>query len=143
MSNSIISLMNDIFDEDLTRWVMSPVSRSRVLAPAINVKEMEGKYEISLRAPGIDYNKLKIELHDKILNIAYEDEVENKEEKANFVRQEWSSYSFSRSVMLPKNVDHDSIEADYDRGVVTIHVNKLPESQPKRIQIKPRSSENK
>jgi HSP20 family protein len=115
--------------------------------PALNVKEHTDRFEISLTVPGVDYNKLRIELHEKVLTISYEEEQNNSEDNNNQVeqkadngemlRQEYSEYfSFSRSVALPKNVDEDSIEATYKKGILNITVKKLPESQPKQVQIK-------
>ena len=43
----------------------------------------------------------------------------------------WSSGSLS----LPKDVDSESVKAKYTRGILHIHITKLPEAQPKTISV--------
>lgn len=131
----MLSLMDNFFDDFRP---LSPVfSRSSGVNPAVNIKEYKDRFEIKLTAPGIDPEKIKIELSERILNISYvqEDSQEEKEE-GELIRQEYHHYSFSRSIALPKNVDEDSILAETDHGILKITVKKLPETQPKKVEIK-------
>jgi HSP20 family protein len=43
---------------------------------------------------------------------------------------------FSRQLTLPREVDADNIEATYDNGILTLHVPKTPEAQPRHIPVK-------
>jgi HSP20 family protein len=138
MSNNLLTLMDSFFDD------YYPISNSQLTrshsssAPAINVRELADKYEISMIAPGIDPDKIKIELVERNLNISYDASEDKKEddENGNMIRREYRRYSFTRSIALPKNVDENSVEAECDKGILSIHINKLPESQPISISIK-------
>jgi HSP20 family protein len=129
----------DSFFDDYYPISNSQLTRSHSSsAPAINVRELADKYEISMIAPGIDPDKIKIELVERNLNISYDASEDKKEddENGNMIRREYRRYSFTRSIALPKNVDENSVEAECDKGILSIHINKLPESQPISISIK-------
>ncbi len=136
-SNNLLTLMDQFFD-DAIRPIGPVLSRSFGSIPAINVVEHKDRFDISLTIPGIDANKVKVELHEKVLNISYdhEEETEDKNKKGEILRQEYSYFSFSRSLALPKNVDESTISAKASKGILNITVKKLPESQPKTVEIK-------
>ncbi len=139
-SNNILTLMDQFFDDSFmpaTRRVTTSFFGS---VPAINVKEFKDRYEITLTTPGIDIDKANIELHQKILSVNYENtktEKDENPEQGNLLRQEYTEhFAFSRSIALPKNVDEESVQATYKKGIMTITVKKLPEEQPKKVNIK-------
>lgn len=135
MSNrSLSNYFDNFFDE--FRPITSQVGRWVSTSPALNIKEFKDRYEISLAVPGIDTSKIKVELNEQILTISYTHEEEQEKEETDYLRYEYKASSFSRSVALPKHVDTDSIKAGSAKGVLTVIVNKSPESQPKTIEIK-------
>jgi HSP20 family protein len=106
-------------------------------SPSLNVKEMDDKYQISLTIPGLNPKDIKVNLTENVLSINYEhkDEQKKEDKDGKLLREEYRHYSFSRTVSLPKNIDADSIKADSKDGILTINVHKLPESQPKSVDI--------
>lgn len=153
------NMLDSFFNDEFFRPVSSGFSRAATsFVPALNVQEFENRYEISLSLPSIDPAKIKVEIEEKVLSIGYQEEFKKEEDgeskaqnkseerkegskgsdkEGNFVRREWQSFtSFKRSVILSKDVDKDKIEAEYDRGVLTITVTKLPQTQPKSVNIK-------
>jgi HSP20 family protein len=138
MSNVLSTYFNNMLDDD---WFYQPLSLSaqRMVStsPALNIEEKDDLYMINMMIPGLDPNKIKVELQDHTLTISYTHEKEEKEKKkGKLLRQEYSHYSFSRSVTLPKNVDSESVNAKSEKGILTIEVKKLPENKPKTIDIK-------
>jgi HSP20 family protein len=127
----------DQFFDDTFRPVGGTIVRSLGSTPALNVKEFDDRYEVSLTIPGIDPNKVKIELQQKVLNVSYEhsSESQEKDSEGDLLRQEYSHYSFSRSVALPKNVDEEGVEAKSSKGILTITIKKIPEAKPKTVSI--------
>jgi len=143
-TNNLLTLMDQVFDGTVlpaTRRISSNFFGS---TPALNVKEMDDSYEISLTAPGIDISKAKIEVRGKVLNISYNDETSesSQEQKTddnsgNLLRQEFlEMVSFSRSVALPENIEKDDIKATYKKGILMVILKKKPEAKPKSIEIK-------
>jgi len=135
MANNLLSLIDQFFDDNVRAMTYS-LGRPFAALPALNVKEYADRYEVSLAAPGIDPQKVKIELKENILTISYENKKEQSHQEGDLIRQEYSEYiNFTRSLSLPKNVDSESIKAKYTRGILHIHITKLPEAQPKTISV--------
>lgn len=135
MSNNLLSIMDQFFDDGV-RPVAYNLGRGLVSAPSLNVKEMKDRYEINVAVPGIDASKAKVELKENILTISYQDKVEDVVKDGDMVRQEYSEYvSFTRSLSLPKHVDPESIKAKYGKGILSVSVKKLPEAQPRSVNI--------
>jgi len=135
MANNLLSLIDQFFDDNVRAMTYS-LGRPLAALPAINVREYADRYEVSLAAPGIDPQKVKIELKENILTISYEDKKEQAHQEGDLIRQEYSEYiNFTRSLSLPKDVDSESIKAKYTRGILHIHITKLPEAQPKTISV--------
>ena len=44
--------------------------------------------------------------------------------------------AFSRSLMLPSNVQADAIEAHCDNGLLRLHIPEAEEAKPRRIQVR-------
>jgi HSP20 family protein len=44
--------------------------------------------------------------------------------------------TFSRSISLPTSIKADKIEANYESGVLTLHLPKSEEAKPKRIKVR-------
>ncbi len=146
MSSNLISLVNDFMMEDSFASFMRPVvSRPTVMAPAMNLQEYDDKYVLKLKAPDLDAEHFSVEINDKVLTISYQssDEVVNESNEAGkgeYLKYEWSTYQkFSRSVILSKSVDKESIEAEYEKGVLIVDVKKTFEAQPKKISVKVKS----
>lgn len=108
--------------------------------PAANVVENKDRFEIDLSVPGFDKSDIDIKIENEVLTVSAQKE--NKEEERDkenrLIRQEFSSSSFSRSFILPDNIDADSISAQHKDGILSIHVaknNKPIDDKVKRIAI--------
>ncbi|AEA34049.1 Hsp20/alpha crystallin family protein [Hippea maritima] len=103
--------------------------------PAVDIYETKDSINIEVEAPGMKEDDIKINLENNTLTIYGERKFEKKEEGKNYYRMERSYGSFSRSFLLPDNVNVDAIKAKYKDGVLTITLPKKPESKPKEIPI--------
>jgi HSP20 family protein len=96
--------------------------------PAVNIAESPSGFEIELSVPGMTKEDFKINLESNVLTIS--SEKENKEEESrNYLRREFFSGTFSRSFTLPKNVDIESIKADYAEGILKVNLPKKAETR--------------
>jgi HSP20 family protein len=102
--------------------------------PAVNVKEDEKNYTIEVAAPGMKKEDFKVEVDNGVLLISAKNE-ESKEEKENgYVRKEFSYRNFQRSFWMPDTVDADSINAQYEQGLLKLSIPKreLPKASTSR-----------
>jgi HSP20 family protein len=110
-------------------------SRTAVWAPRTDLAETEDAYRIMLDVPGMTKDDLTINYQDNQLTVSGERTATKRDENENFVRVERSFGHFYRSFTLPKSVDDAEISAEYQDGVLTIHVPKAEEEKPRRIEV--------
>jgi HSP20 family protein len=60
---------------------------------------------------------------------------EEKEEKGNYYRSEISRGSFSRTVVLPSDVDADKARASFNDGILELTIPKVEKSHRKNITV--------
>lgn len=103
--------------------------------PALDLIESDNEFIVRVSVPGINPDALDVTLVDNVLTIKGERAYEEPEEEEVFHLRELSYGTFSRSITLPVSVDADDVEANYEHGILTLHVPKAEEVKPKRIQV--------
>jgi HSP20 family protein len=124
-SNEVNRLFNTLFDEGRTqRWV-----------PAMDLVEADDHFLLKADLPGLGEDDVSIEIRDHALTISGERKSEHEERERGWYRLERSFGQFSRSLTLPEGVNPDGVEAQFDRGVLTVRVPKPEQKKPRRIAI--------
>lgn len=108
--------------------------------PAANIVENDREFRVELSVPGFDKNDFKVVVEKNILTVSAnkESKKEEKDENEKMLRREFYSSSFSRSFVLPENVDAENIGAEQKDGVLKISLPKVDkvEDKVKTIEIK-------
>ncbi len=131
-SNQVPSLFDRFFDGDLFDWSNRNFSNTNTTIPSVNIKENSDAFTVEVAAPGFEKGDFKIELNLNTLSISSEKKVENETREGEvFTKREFSYQSFSRSFTLPQIADGDSIEANYQNGILTVLIPKREEAKPK------------
>ena len=107
-----------------------------VYSLAIDVVEKEDAFIVKASVPGMNPDDLEITLTDGVLTIKGETKYEEEVDEGNFHMRERRFGQFMRSISLPTNVKTDAVEADYDKGVLTLTLPKADEVLPKRISVR-------
>jgi HSP20 family protein len=102
----------------------------------MDVTEDEKEFTITADLPDVKKDDVKITLHEGLLTIHGERKHETEEKNKKYHRVERSFGSYTRSFQLPKDVDPDKIQAQFEEGVLHVHLPKAPESKPKQQEIK-------
>jgi HSP20 family protein len=100
------------------------------------IREQDEKYLVEAALPGVDGEKLDINVVDRQLVIKGEFASVELPENVRVHRQERRSGSFEQSLMLSGKLDTDNIAAEYKDGVLSISIPKAKEALPRRIEIK-------
>ncbi len=103
--------------------------------PPVDVYEDQNGITLKLEVPGIDEKDLDVRVENNVLTVHGERKFENEEKEENFQRVERRYGSFTRSFTLPNTVDTESIQANYDKGVLKLHLSKRAEAKPKQIKV--------
>lgn len=112
-----------------------PNGQTQVTYPALNMWENDDALTIEAELPGFAMDDLEMYVTGgnqlSIKGERRQPELEN----GTMRRQERGFGSFSRVVELPYHVDADKVTAEFERGVLRIHLPKAEESKPRRITV--------
>jgi HSP20 family protein len=111
--------------------------------PDFDVRETKDAYVIKGDLPGFRDDDIEINLTANRLTVSGKREEEHEEESGTQYVSERAFGSFTRSFTLPEGVNADQVTADFKSGVLSIHIPKSPETQPKRIELRGGESEQK
>lgn len=131
---SFPSILEDFFGRDnYSRGLSTGIS-----VPAVNIKEEEDKFLISLAVPGLKKDDCKVRVENGMLTVSSSKKQEKKEDKGKYSRYEYNFSSFSRSFSIPDNADGDKVDAKYENGELKISLPKKEKSlsSGKEIEIK-------
>ncbi len=96
------------FDTGLTRGV------------PVDVVETDEGYVVTADLPGYEKEDIDVRLSGTTLTISAERASEEEEQDGEYVRQERSRESVTRSVRLGSRLDGGSTDATYNNGILTV-----------------------
>lgn len=128
------SLFEDLFEG--LEEEMPELRGERRFVPAIDVSESENEVTLTAEVPGMGKEDLEVTVDNGVLTLRGEKKQEEEHEAEDFHRIERRYGRFERSVRLPEYVDAEQIEADYNDGVLTLHMPKSERARAKQIEIK-------
>ncbi len=106
--------------------------KANATAPAINVLVSDNEYTVELAAPGLRKEDFVINVNaDGDLTIKMEKKQSENEQKARYVRREFSYSKYEQTLILPEDVDKDKISAKMADGVLNINLPKLKQEEVK------------
>ncbi len=103
-----------------------------------DIKDNEDNYELVVDVPGFNKEEIEIKLEGGYLAISAHKEKDKETKDEYYVRQERIQSSAVRKFYVGEGLSEDDIEAELDKGVLTIKVPKEQQkiSTEKIIQIK-------
>ncbi len=107
----------------------------RVWRPAVDVFEDEDAILLHVDLPGLDREKLDVQLTGEELVIRGERKWVTPEGKT-VLHAERPHGQFHRAFRLGLPLQHDAVKASYDDGVLTIRLPKAEVLKPRRIEVK-------
>lgn len=123
----------DLWDDFLKDDFFEPTIKNQMKC---DVYEKDGNYHIEMDVPGYDKEDIKIEVDNGYLTISAETKSEENDESKNYIRRERRYGSFSRSFYVG-DIEAESIEAEFKKGILKITVPKVDEKPTKKqIEIK-------
>lgn len=106
--------------------------------PSVDVEETDEELTLTAELAGMDGDDVDIEVENHVLTFSGEKtEVRESDGEEGSLRVWERRYgSFSRSFTLPNTIDAENIKAEFDKGVLTVHMPKTKEARGRRIAIK-------
>lgn len=109
---------------------------------AVDVYETNEAYTIVTALAGVNPDDLDINLHENVLNISGEIHEPEVDENTRVHLQERHFGKFARSLKLASAVDSDAVNANFENGILTLTLPKVPEAQPRAIPVTVRNVKN-
>ena len=114
-------------------WSQEELSEGQLL---VDVYETDESIIVKSTISGVKPENLSISLHRDILTINGRREADALLKDAKCLLQECYLGSFSRSIILPEEVDNKKMQANLENGVLTIILEKVYKSSQIKIKIK-------
>ncbi|MDX1584632.1 MAG: Hsp20/alpha crystallin family protein, partial [Thermoanaerobaculia bacterium] len=103
--------------------------------PAVDVAEEGDQLILRAELPGMKEDDIEIEFENGMLTLKGERQFESEQSERNYHRIERSYGNFVRSFTLPRSVDADAIQANYENGILEVRIPKKEEAKPRQIKI--------
>jgi HSP20 family protein len=119
----------DLVERRMRRFFES-AGLTPIATPAADVYEAADEIVVELDVPGYDQRELTVTVSDHTLTVIGDRKTETaKKELTARVRERLESH-FERHFQLPATIDGDRVQAEYGKGVLTLHVPKIAGTKP-------------
>lgn len=109
---------------------------SLMRAPETDVIETERELRVVTEMPGLKRENIELDVENNVLTIRGEKREQRTEgEQGRWHLAERRYGTFTRSFVLPRDVDADNIQAAFQDGVLTVTIPKSEKARRRRIEI--------
>jgi HSP20 family protein len=109
---------------------------NHVRFPAINSWQNDEEIILTAEVPGVAPDSIDISIVGETLTLSGSRIDDELPEGVEFHRRERGHGEFSRTFELPYKVDVDSVEAQFQNGVLRLIMPRVAEEKPRKIEIK-------
>lgn len=102
--------------------------------PAADLYETKDELIVELDLPGFDEEELSLEVTDHTLVIKGERMKEEEKDKTFYLHERLEKH-FERQFKLPPEADVKLAKATFETGVLQVHVPKIEQVKPRKIEI--------
>jgi HSP20 family protein len=134
--------LDRVFDGLLGRDFYLPALRSR-RTPAYDLVQKSDCYELSIDLPGVKPEDVKLEIEGNTLKIDAERRAEERKETETILVNNRSYGRMSHAFTLTDDVDASQVQAHFDHGTLTVSLKKRVPTQPRRIEIRAKTTDNR
>jgi len=104
--------------------------------PRINLREDADHIYVEALLPGVDPDKIDMNVLGNTLTLAGErNAVDSEKNGRTWHRRERGAGKFLRTIELPVEINPDQVKAEYKNGLLRVTLPKVEEAKPKRISI--------
>lgn len=103
--------------------------------PRLDVTECGDEFTVTIDMPGTTADAIRVDFADRILTI-HGAVSARQQTGVDYLTHEYGVGDFDREFALTDGIAADRITADYENGVLTVHLPKSEEVKPRRIPIR-------
>jgi HSP20 family protein len=105
-------------------------------APLVDISEDDNEYLIKADLADVKKEEIKVTVENGVLFLSGERKLEKDEKGRKYHRIERAYGSFGRSFSLPDDADAEKVNAEFNDGVLKLHIAKSEAARPKQIEVK-------
>ena len=109
--------------------------RMEGLIPPMDVFRTGEGLTVRVELPGLRPDDVDVSVHDGMLTISGERKLDAGVSDDAWVHRERPVGRFERSFGLPKDTDAAAVKANFEAGVLELHIPAPPERRPHKVQI--------
>jgi len=130
VSRSLFDEFFDMMESPRRNWF-----DGGIWSPAVDLVDKKDKLVANVELPGVDKKDVKLSIDNNNLTIQGEMKKDEETKKEDYYYRERAFGSYSRTILLPTEIDKDKISAKFKNGILEIIMPKKPEVKPKEITI--------
>jgi HSP20 family protein len=111
------------------------LSHLSTFSPTFDVEEVKDAFVLKADLPGLSESDVDVTVVGNSLTISGKREAEQEREGQRYYAIERGYGAFSRTFSLPDGANLDELSANLKNGVLTLHIPKRPEVQPRKISL--------
>jgi len=104
--------------------------------PPLNITRDSNCFYVRAELPGVQASELEITTEGNKLSLAGSREIATEKGDVSYHRRERAAGSFSRTLVLPSEVDAERVEARYQDGILTITLPLSDNSRARQITVR-------
>lgn len=125
-------------ETSLTRDLMSALTTipeaPAAFTPSLELSEKDGNYVVDMALPGFDPKNIDIEVSGNEITISGTYERKQEDRKTHY--SEMQQASFTRTVVLPQEIDADKVTASFEHGMLHVTAPPIAPVKAKKVAIK-------
>ncbi|GAB4160667.1 MAG: Hsp20/alpha crystallin family protein [Planctomycetaceae bacterium] len=111
-----------------------PAKRTNI--PAVNLWQDEDRLLLTVELPGREVDDIDVTVTRDRVTIAEKERKEEKSDHATWLRRERAVEPVERTIELPVEVDPESVQAEYEKGILTVEMHRPEEHKPRKVSVK-------
>lgn len=123
----------DLFEEEKKLPVEN---RQGIENMQINLVDKGDELIAQALVPGLDENDIEVDLNREMLTISTESNEKHAETDGDYLYEEVMFGSFSRSILLPSEVEVEDSKAEVRDGILSISMPKIDKEAHKKLSVK-------
>ena len=131
-------LVDELFNNFLKNDYHESYKNNCSTKPATNIFETEADFKIEVLLPGFNKEDVQMNFQNNLLTIKVEKEKDNKTEEFKYSHREFGAFNFEKQYNIPKSVNNEKINAQFENGILNIVLPKKEEAlekEPVNIKI--------
>ena len=130
-----LARVRNLIDRAFEESAAAKTQAARAWRPPVDLIEDEHAFTLHLELPGVDRDKIEVEVTREELVIRGERPYVTPE-AGNIVHSERVYGQFQRSFRLGAPMQNNAVEASYKDGILTVRLPKTESVKPRRIEVR-------